>query len=230
MRDAVIFNGPNALDFFDVRSNIIRIPEVVHRIRQAQEVWDEADFPEFDFTNFISSDNNTFLSNLRSKSLAAAIVQVGLYDRYVKHFKAPQYLVGNLNGDSAMQVASGELNFEDMILNSSATRLNRAGMTLHLTDAPLLAGVSLTEYGTIKLGNGSPSEKVDRLCRMDIEKIVEKLIEDEAVQKFVNIGPGNTLLQNSEFSMRDVQILESVDLDPLLSWFWTSLKENQLVG
>jgi hypothetical protein len=31
-----------------------------------------------------------------------------------------------------------------------------------------------------------------------------------------------------DLTSRDVQVLESIDLDPMLSWFWTNLKENRL--
>lgn len=235
MQDTVIFNGPNALDFYDVRLNVIRIPEVVMRLRKAQEIWDSGDYPDFDLTSFMASDDKIFLSNLKSKSLCAAIVQLGLYDRYIKQSKEPRFLVGNSNGDSAMKVAAGLMTFEELVLSSSASKVNRAGMALHLTDAPLLAGVSLTEYGVLEnkyIEGDSSFASFNTLKNMDVTKIVESLIEDHGVKKIVNIGPGGILLQHSigELSLRDVQILESVDLDPLLSWFWPSLKDNQLVG
>lgn len=235
MQDTIIFNGPNALDFYDVRLNIIRVPEVVMRLRQAQEIWDSGEYPNFDLTSFMASDDKIFLSNLKSKSLCAAIVQLGLYDRYIKQSKTPRFLVGNINGDSAMKVAAGLMSVEDLVLSSSALKVNRAGMSLHLTDAPVLAGVSLTEYGVLEKKETAgvvEFSNFSALKNMEITKIVESLIEDHGVKKIVNIGPGGILLQQAfaELSLRDVQILESVDLDPLLSWFWPSLKENQLVG
>ena len=232
MKDAVLFNGPNSLDFQDIRNNVIRIPEVVLRLRQAQEIWDAADYPEFDLANFIASEDRVFLGNIRLKSLAAAVVQVSLYDRYTKHFKAPEFILGNSNGDSAMKVAAGLMSFEELVARSNAFRVVRTNPNISLTEAPLLAGISLTEYGVLKKKADSPGYEELTLTNMEVEKIISHLVEELNVKKFINIGPGNTLMRTSseDLSLRDVQILESIDVDPLLNWFWNGMRETQLVG
>lgn len=234
MQDTIVFNGPSALDFQDIRTHVIRIPEVISRLRQAQEIWDRSGFPEFDLANFIASEDRIFLGNIRLKSLAAAVVQVGLYDRYIKHHRTPAFIIGNFNGDSAMKVVAGMISFEELVMQSNAFRVNKPIQTIQLADAPLLAGISLTEYGILKKTVKDDKETFEKVeeASMEIDKIIDLLVDEYEVKKFINIGPGNTLLQKSpaDFSLRDVQVLESIDLDPLLSWFWSNLKEAQMVG
>ena len=231
MKDAVLFNGPNSLDFQDVRNNVIRIPEVVHRLRQAQEIWDASGYPVFDLANFAGSEDRIFLGNIRLKSLAAAVIQVGLYDRYLKTYQQPSFVIGNSNGDSAIKVVAGLMSFEDLIVKSNAFRIVRTNTTIHLTEAPLLAGISLTEYGVLKKNAEGKYEELN-LKNMEVEKIISYLIDDEEVKKLINVGPGNVLMKNSSqlLSLRDVQVLESIDIDPLLSWFWSGFREAPMVG
>jgi hypothetical protein len=53
---------------------------------------------------------------------------------------------------------------------------------------------------------------------------------DYGVRRFVNFGPGNLLFSNLEGDLRlaDIQVLESIDLDPMLSWFWQGLRHREL--
>src|SRR3954468_7812438 len=104
MRDALVFNGASNLDFQDIRTNVIRIPEVVVRIREAQKIWDSIATTSLDLANFIASEDAVFLGHIKLKSFATAVVQVGLLDRYLKTHALPEYLVGAVNGDSPLMV------------------------------------------------------------------------------------------------------------------------------
>lgn len=231
MVEAIVFNGINSLDFQDVRSNVTRIPEVIARIRNAQAVWDEKQLAQFDLLNFICSDDKTFFNNIHLKSLATAVVQTGLYDRYLRFHKLPQYFVGNFNGDSALQVACGLISFEELVANSasalsSEARVRWSGLQEVSMTEPVLAGISLTEYAAFRVHQDGTFEKLE-LPKVDVIKIVHHLVEECGLRKIVNVGPGNTLISRSadDMILEDVQILESIDLDPMLNWFWSGLRE-----
>lgn len=233
MVDAVVFNGLNALDFQDVRQNVIRIPEVSARIHELQRIWEIIDPAGFSFFNFMASDDSIFMRNIKLKSLAAATVQIGLFDRYLKYYRRPQFLVGNSNGDSALLVCVGKNSFIDFVKSSLALKAIRP---LQVAEHPLLSGISLTEYAVYRAGrpnsDGEIEHEVVEGDKMDINKIVHRLINDFEVKKFVNIGPGNMLLNevHHELALSDVQILESIDLDPMLSWFWPGMKRAELAA
>ena len=125
MRDALVFNGASNLDFQDIRTNVVRIPEVVQRIREAQAIWDKVSATPLDLANFIGSEDEVFLSHIKLKSFATAVVQVGLLDRYLKNHKMPEFVVGAINGDSPMKVAMGQMTFFELVSESLAANGSR---------------------------------------------------------------------------------------------------------
>ena len=233
MSDAVVFQGLNALDFEEIRASVVRIPEVTRRIMEAQRIWDSSEASHFDFFNFIASEDRVFMSNIRLKSLAAAVVQVGLYERFLRYHKPPQIIVGNANGDSALKVAAGILTFEEMVSQSAALKLTRPVAPLQLADAPVLSGISLTEYGAYRSAKDDNGESVmDEISvdKIDPAKIIATLVEEHDVRSFTNVGPGNLLYPQLEedLKMADIQVVESIEMDPMLSWFWTGMRSRDL--
>lgn len=230
MRDCVVFNGHNSLDFQDVRFNVIRIPEVMKRIQQAQEIWDQQDVAGFDLANFMASEDRLFLGNIKLKSLAAAIVQIGLYDRYVRYHSVPDFFIGSSTGDAPVFVAVGRQDFSDMVRESAALRVARPIAPVQLADDPQLSGMSLAHYAAFQNmeENGKYAyTELDGDGR-DIHRVVLKILEEHEVKRFVNIGPGNLLLSRfrPELEMVDIQVLESIDMDPMLSWFWSKMRDG----
>ncbi len=242
---AIVFSGRNGLDFSELRTSILRIPEVTMRIRQAQAVLDTLELPKVDFFNVISSDDDTFFRNIKLKSLAAAVVQIGLYDRHVKNQRRPDFMVGNSNGDSAMLVCAGLMTFDEMVCNSQAVDSLKPQNVLSMLDvkqtnerspseglvlvaAPLLAGVSLTEFRALEaVQNESGGLSYSPTCdgAMDIKKIVEALHMERGVERFISIGPASAV-RTSDYKAisEDIEALDSIEMDPMLGWFWKSVR------
>lgn len=235
MRDALVFNGASNLDFQEIRSNVIRIPEVIQRIREAQAIWDAQGSSPLDLSTFIAADDSVFLGHIRLKSFATAVVQVGLLDRYLKHHKLPEFVVGASNGDSPLKVAIGKLSFADLVgtspsVTNQATRVLKAvpGAQLPGLDLPVLAGIQLVEYAIFQKSNeGFAQVQSDA---KEVEKMVVELVENHEVERLIMVGPGHSIFGRKmrELTDRDVQVMESIDLDPMLSWFWSNLKEDRL--
>lgn len=230
MTDAVVFNGIHTLDFHEVRWNVVRIPEVSVRISEAQEIWDKEELSSFNFYNFLVSEDQVFQGNIKLKSLATAIVQVGLYDRYLRFFQRPKYLIGAGNGDSPLKVAAGLLSLEDLLKKSRACEMERPSSLLQLADTPFLSGMSLADYTLYVF---SPQKNTFETLidgNKDFNVVAREAIEEHRVQKFVNIGPGSLLINRNkdEYSMADIQILESIDIDPMLSWFWREVQQHEV--
>ena len=235
MRDALVFNGASNLDFQDIRSNVIRIPEVVMRIRQAQAIWDKSAAKPLDLATFIGAEDSAFLSHIRLRSFATAVVQVGLLDRYLKTHELPEFVVGASNGDSALKVAVGVTSFEEMVLasingsNVAARPVKSAsGSGVSMADLPVLAGIQLVEHSVYqKSPQGGFS--VVQLESRDVERMIVDLIESHDVGRLIMVGPGHSIFGRRllDLTARDVQILESIELDPMLTWFWRNLREDR---
>ncbi len=231
MREALVFNGASNLDFQDIRTNVVRIPEVVMRIREAQAIWDKVSPIPLDLANFVGSEDDVFLSHIKLKSFATAVVQMGLLDRYLKSHKMPEFVLGAINGDSPMKVAIGHMSFFELVSESAACNQTRAPKqpVTNALDLPVLAGVQLAEYAIYLRNSDGEFERQQTELR-EVEKMIVDLVDLHEVGKLIMVGPGNSVSGKKilDLTARDVQVLESIDLDPMLSWFWTNLRDNRL--
>jgi hypothetical protein len=247
MKNAVVFSGRNGLDFYDLRTNVVRIPEVSGRLREAQQILDllnsAGSGPSVDLINVMLSDDEHFFRNIKLKSLIAAIVQVGLFDRYLKSQPLPLLMVGISNGESAARVAAGLQSFREMI---EAWYQSQTSDVIKLADrvagrvaepAPLLSGISLSEFSALRAEvqeDGLTIYRPTREGSMDLKKLVAALISDDGVTRFVSIGPApalrpidyQSLIQKHEqtLGVSKVDVVDSIDLDEQLSWFWREVR------
>lgn len=179
--EIAVFNGIHTLDSIDIRMGCARIPEVAIRLREAQEIWDRNRLGDFDFSTFLISEDNYFLQGLTFKSLLAAIVQVGLYDRYLKTHKEPELLLGCVNGDSPMKVASREQSFEEMILTSKAAFNQRLEM-LQQQKRELENTEGVTDPGLLALRENWLEKNKEALAKFAAEAAKKKLLETSGTQ------------------------------------------------
>lgn len=229
MEDALVFGGSNSLDFAEVRFNVLRIPEVSLRLEEAQEIWDQISGASFSFQHFLNSDDHSFFNNINLKTLTLAVVQIGLYDRYVKNFRQPQVIVGNIENESAALVAAGKISLKEMIERSQACCTMRPMAPLFVASDLVLKGHSLPRFQAFR--SQREGAKVQYVAvsdpRMNLNEVIERVLESGEIQKIVHVGPG--MLDKSSlinFEMRDIQLLESIDLDPMLGWFWSSSRRS----
>ncbi len=230
---AFVFAGRAGLDSANVRNHVLRIPEVSLRVREAQSILDGLGFPRVDLFGSISSDDETFLRNIRMKSLSAAVVQVGLFDRLRKAAlgRSPEILVGVVNGDSALATAIGRQSFEEMVRGSAAvdtlrpapSLAERLSLVTVASPAPLLAGVSLAEYEAVALSPGTREFETIQSGQMDLSKLLKALVEGRGVRGFVNIGPVG-LVPRERWGIEEIEVIDSIELDPMLSWFWKAIR------
>lgn len=239
MRDALVFNGARNLDFQDIRANVIRIPEVIQRLRQAQQIWDTVATKPLDLLNFVGSDDTVFLNNIKLKSFATAVVQVGLLDRYLRNYRLPDFVVGAINGDSPMRVAIGQMDFVDLVTESPASSAGQADvaatggetqLSVGAIDLPVLAGVQITEYAIYQRDLSTNTYERVHTDAREANRMILELVSIHEVNRLVMIGPGSSISGRKliDLTSRDIQVVESIDLDPMLSWFWSHLKENRL--
>jgi hypothetical protein len=141
----------------------------------------------------------------------------------------PSVLVGAVNGDSPLNVTIGKTGFFDLVADSQ-TVLSEALPTQSSADMlPVLAGVKLVEYGVFASGAEGVFTPLQTNSR-EIEKMVLELVENHGVRRIVTIGPGHAHFSKRLVGLtnREVEIMESIDLDPMLTWFWGNQKENKL--
>jgi hypothetical protein len=243
-KHAVVFSGRNGLDLIEFRTGVLRIPEVTLRLRQAQEMMSKAGAVGIDLLSALSSDDEFFFRNIQLKSLLAAIVQVGLYDRYLKTQKAAQmrshFLIGNSNGDSAMMVCAGKLSFQDMVLQSpvvAAVGVDEAAVAPAVLSmvgqtAPMLTGVSIVEYQALEAKSVDGGIEYSTAIRGEVEvkKLINSLYQNHGVASFIHVGPASVMRGSDYREIGDGQIefIDCIELDPLLTWFWQGMRPQAL--
>ena len=77
--------------------------------------------------------------------------------------------------------------------------------------------VNIAENGTLKSVN-------EVLKGSEAKKLFTELIEKMNVTKFVNIGPANALASSNDETLESVTVIDSIEADPILNWFWQGLR------
>lgn len=233
MSDVLVFGEANALSFKDVRAQVARIPDVRVRLNEAQSFWDHNVGDEFSFHEYILSDDKTFFSNSSLTSISMALVQLGLFDRYTRMFSMPNVLVGDMQNDSALLVASRVISLNEMIIKSRAyTALSQKQVIpIHKGfEEVSLNGSEIPKYGVYKYnpqrGEHGRYENIGS-AQFTLKESLVELSKNLNMTRLIHVGPGQISRQTTEPLGDQVQVVESIDLDPMLSWFWKSIRHAE---
>lgn len=223
----LLFAGRRGLDDQGTRHSVLRIPEVSRKLKQAQYLLDQIikSDDHIDLYSFILASDSDFNLQQDLKSLVSSIVQMGLFDRYVKFRNRPQFLIGRSNGNgSAMTVCADKQSFEDFVLQSEYCLKKQSIPTLHQMETQQLAGMCLEEYGLYKWDQQLGEYQTIEVESKEAAKIVDQLSLDNLINQCIHIGPHHEF-RNKEFEnfgINNVPSMNSIDLDPILNSFWRS--------
>ncbi|MCB0414267.1 MAG: hypothetical protein KDD50_08035 [Bdellovibrionales bacterium] len=211
MSQALIISEFHFLEFEEIRMNAIRIPEVLFRIREAQELWCRFNVSDLDLQNYLVSGDDQFFANEKLKSLISRIVLKGFYDR----LKKSEGVVGEYFYDEQLT------SFVDCIDDEVLYRGHIADLMFEIKkQGPLSpcqrARVPHFVYGQTIDGKLNPSSE-----KIALPDLVEWTHDQKGYRQFLLLGP--SLLKEHlkmTFSMREFSFVDSVEIDPMLSWFW----------
>ena len=197
------------------------------KLRDAQSIVEKFNSSGIDLRAFLVSEDREFQTNPRLRSLVSAIVQVGLFERWSKLQPKPNYLIGHSNLDSALQFAAGRKSLEDIIRDSAF--LNRKPLGQFMAQSistPILGGVELVEYEISIFNNGTQKYITIRSNEMDALRLFSYMADQLPIDQIVNVGPGCPLFSNYNkiLSEKKILITDSIYVDPMLEWFWSSIK------
>ena len=253
MKKALIFYHYNRVDFVDLRTNVVRIPEVLKRIHEAQDIWLSLGYKEKNILNSIYLDDSLFWMDRVFKDFVFSIIQVGLFDRYIKQNEKPYLMLGEGHESSAIRCCAGFLSFKDLVL-SYGRKIN------YFSSLGISADLDFQDLGThqvtnqdshmVKAGNfpvknmknsigtswenirvfqsHGPSYKEKACCFSDLKEALNDLKKTQSVSHFINIGPCAELSRlQKQFKPFSFELVDFIDTDPALSWFWSSFKQAQ---
>ncbi len=220
----LLYSGRRGLDDPATRISVLRIPEVSRKLKEAQRLVDEiiGASLKIDLYSYVQSSDSEFNSNASLKALVAATVQVGLFDRFVKYRSRPKFLVGPINGNSAMAVCAGMQEFRNFIENSDFCKENTL-MARYTQQGTKLTGVKLEEYGALMWNPEGFYQNLE-VEKKEATKIVEELSLNNLLTQCVHLGPTYDFRQEefANVGLDGLASMSSIEMDPILNSFWKS--------
>ncbi len=218
----LLFAGRRGLDDFSTRHSVLRIPEVSRKLKTAQIILDNllGETGSYDLLSHTMAADDVFSSQPSMRSLIAATVQVGLFDRFVRFHNRPQYLIGHLGGASALKVCSQQISLEEFISECELVK----GKPALQEESTLLTGLSLEEYGAAIWNSESGLYEFCDTQSKDAIKIIETLSNENLINQCIHVGPcfDFHVADFKRKGLYHVPSLSSIDMDPILNSFWKS--------
>lgn len=229
MKTAVLFANTGVLDFLELRTSIVRIPEVIAKLKEAQVFLDRAMKEAPDLIQFLTSDDQKFWASDKIRQITVGVVQLALYERHKKNYGEATHILAMDKDDSPVQVLSGKMRLGEYIINlAMKEEKNKDNKVTEMpAEAPFLSkGISMPDFQlftkcctdeeglTYKLDNEGEKEALNALLM--------KIRDEDSVKQFVNIGPGQSISGSAVNDLidKELNIMESIDMDPMLNWFW----------
>lgn len=233
---AILFSGLSMMDQSTVRESLIRIPEVLSRIKTAQKTIDQLTNNSVELVNCMLDDDHTFIENCKVRRVLVNLVQLGLYDRHVKGNEKPKYFVGSLSNLSAIEHCLGfsyidefvrSVWFQDLANDENegvAPMSDSKYQDIQLVQMMNRKPTQFYIYEFNQLSTEmSESKKIDEADSAD--KLIVRLIKKHEVKQIVNLGPSDLMLDPimNPFHLEDVHIYNTIEIDPMLNWFYSRL-------
>ena len=228
MTTSVYFSAQNLLDLHEHRLSLMRLPEVLRMVHRAQDVIDRRMDGSIDLANYISSDDEVFMTSSPLRSLTTAIVQIGLFHRYAKKNSMPEFLIGNCKGDSAIEVVVGRMSLEQMVLKSSVFQEEQRTQLAASNGLPILAGTAMPELVVYQREEvqefpGEMFYSKRATSPTTLREIFVTLHQQAKMGTWVILGPGTVMARREQMQINSqslpVGLDFSLDSDPALEWF-----------
>lgn len=218
MNSVLVFGGRSALDSEQFRWQLLRVPEVSLVLKEAQKYVDQYCENPRDLGAFLLSDNSYFLSSTLWRDFSSQVIQVGLFKRYQKNAPQPRFVIGGTSIISALNVCFTEKTIEMMVQDFSQMLQERSEKE---QTENFLVGQSmenLKAYEATSLGLNVLAENKNRT------DLLYDICKDHIIDQVISIGSHKLIAQDRQEETSDLAVMESVSMDPMLSWLWPYLQ------
>ncbi len=232
MSRGLLFGGADSLNQDLVRQYVVRIPEVIVRIKQAQKVLDENGC-HADLLNILNADPIQFKSALNYRGLLSTLIQIGLFDRFKRTQAFPDYFIAQANGEAACRVCAKINTVEDIVTEQLRNTKDReeGKSQIPINELPVLTrGVTNSQFHIFKKNVETGNYQYLNEEKFEIQSVLEYLHDEHQLTQLVVVGPGESISEQLEesFLRERIQVMESIEMDPLLSWFWQDIRRSEI--
>ncbi len=215
MNTVLVFTGRSGVDSEDFRQQLLRVPEVSTVLKSAQMSLEQRGMISKDLVSFIQSDSNEYLSGGLWREFSAQLIQIGLFKRYQKLSYRPQFIIGDAGECSATAVCLGQMTLGELVDNFINQLEKRS---VEEQSSEFLVGHRLE---TAKVYELSDEGYVVTSEGKETWSLLEGICKDHLVDQVITLGTTSTTSFN-----QDLGVVESVVVDPLLSWIVPHLKRT----
>ena len=243
----VYFKDTKILNNLTICQNALRIPEIFLRIRQVSEQLEQMKISTNlkNLFHLLDIDESSFESSFKSWDIdfwhiVMTIIQVGLYDRYLKSQAPPLAFVASSNAYAAK--ISGRLRtIKDMITDLSnkhkSTPFDFQNKIARNNLSFFMHNEKTKKYNCLVSDMHEPEELFLYIEKYQISQIVV-IGPSNLVHLSQNNMPQHQIPSETDWLLHEITkskvlsdkicIIESIDLDPLLFWFWRDCSKSFL--
>jgi hypothetical protein len=216
MNSVLVFTGRSAIDGVDFRWQLLRVPEVSKVLKEAQQAIDVCMPEAIDLVSFIQMENREYLAGGLWRELCSQLIQIGLYRRYQKNNIKPRFIIGDAGPLSATPVCLALISIPDLI-HSFMEEMVKKEEEAQCKD--FLVGQKLETSRVYENRN-------EEFCVFSEGKgtlaLLDGIMKDYLVDQVITLGSADYL--GASENMADMGVVESVVMDPLLSWMLPYIK------
>ena len=217
----LILNTPSLLKEDNFYINILRIPEVLSRLRQYREILSENDL-DIPIWVYCITQNGKSLKEGPEISVLSLIVSLGLFDRYLAKQGWPQYFVG-LN--PLVSIIAGEDTFEEVVLAlASGCYKSQSSLFLYKVNSYINSKTNTSYLTSLKKLHSSAS--LEKTMDYLGNRYEEDEIEKERIVQF--LGPNEQKLKQRVEEFLDLYVHDFLEGDEGLRWLWPLWKKTQI--
>lgn len=228
MKSVSVFAGCGGIDFVEVRTAVLRIPEVSIKLRQAQKVIDSMGLEQLDLLAIANSEDAVLNRHTSIKTILSSLVQLALFERSLRSQRKPNYLMAVNKEQNVIDLIKGE-SISSFVQRALASEAQESAGEMEAAKVLPLNSDSTAEYTVLEVvinENGQVKAINEVLKGENKTKLFVEMIEKMNVTKFVNIGPSNALANSSDETLEPITVIDSIEADPILNWFWQGLRPS----
>ncbi len=218
MSTVLMFTGRSGVDQLEFRQQLLRVPEVSITLKTAQLILEASQHNEAkELMSLAQYETNEYLSAGLWRDFLAQLMQIGLYRRYEKLSARPQYIIGDSGECSASAVCLGSMTLEEYVgrfleqlEKRNAEEQSKEFLVGHRLESAKI--YERTFEGYVVKSEGK-----------DLWSLFDDLRKDHLIDQIVTLGVAPT---NNWHIEQDLGMVESVVMDPLLSWMLPYLRSS----
>ncbi len=224
----LLFSPASVLDEERVRRAALRVPEVTIPLKAAQKFLDRFSPLELDLINLAGGSSEEFQAQTLARPLVLALMQWGLYQRLMSRTSHRfDWLVGETGDQSVMNLVLERVTLSEFLWQSPALESTETQVGLPKPSV----SASKFQIFSLQIDPGE-SEPVFRELgdpSADRWSLVESCISRLGAERVVTVGPATDFSEGllKQRRLMEFDLVESVELDPQLHWFWADSRRPQ---